>query len=338
MKLFRKATVLVILLGLMLLSSGCGSRTSQTPIPGQTNEETPTPSTPVPPTTNVAVYYLKGTDKESYLVREVHQVEKTQAVAQAAVNELIKGNPVTPGAYRILSPETKVWGINIDQGQATVNFSSEVLRSFGGSSGEALGIASIVNTLTEFPNIQKVSFMVDGQVEKAIDWWGHVGLSEQPFSRDLTVVSTENKEKGLSFILQYGILARNQIDTFNGTYTKDLISAGTKTIKLRLNDTELSEIEEQMKQICILDYPEKFVPENNRYVTPNVTYHLKIKIDGATKEIHWEDYNCYDIDGIAKRDEPVEATQLRNVMKNIITIIEQKEAYKKLPQPVGGYD
>jgi hypothetical protein len=122
-------------------------------------------------------------------VREVHPVEKTLAVAQAAVNELIQGNPVTPGAYRVLSPDTKVLGIEIDQGLATVNFSSEVLRANVGSSGEALGIASIVNTLTEFSNIQKVSFMVDGQVEKAINWWGHVGLSEQPFSRNLKVVN-----------------------------------------------------------------------------------------------------------------------------------------------------
>ncbi|MDD3364241.1 MAG: Gmad2 immunoglobulin-like domain-containing protein [Syntrophomonas sp.] len=189
MKLLRNSTVLVLLLGLVLLSAGCGSRTSQAPIPGQTNEETPTPSTSVPQTTDITVYYLKGTDKESYLVREVHQVEKTQAVAQAAVNELIKGNPVTPGAYRVLSQDTKVLGINIDQGLATVNFSSEVLGVNVGSAGEALGIASIVNTLTEFPTIQKVSFMVDGQVEKAIDWWGHVGLSEQPFSRNLTVVN-----------------------------------------------------------------------------------------------------------------------------------------------------
>jgi hypothetical protein len=68
MKLIMKATVRVLLLGLMLLSSGCGSGTSQTPIPGQSNEQTPTPSTPVSQTTNVAVYYLKSTDNEFYLV------------------------------------------------------------------------------------------------------------------------------------------------------------------------------------------------------------------------------------------------------------------------------
>jgi hypothetical protein len=187
MKLIRNATALVLLLGLML-SSGCGSRTNQAPIPGPTNENTPAPSLSVPQMMNVAVYYLKRTDNDFYLVREVHQVEKNLAVAQTAVNELIKGNPVTPGAYRIIPPDTKVLGINIDQGLATVNFSSEVLKANVGSDGEALGIASIVNTLTEFPSIQKVSFMVDGKVDKAVDWWGHVGLSRQPFSRNLAVV------------------------------------------------------------------------------------------------------------------------------------------------------
>ncbi len=189
MKRIITATALVMFLGLVLLSSGCGSQTSSATLLGPANENTPNPTTPVPQTMNIAVYYLKESNDEIYLVREVHQVEKTPAVAQTAVNELINGSPVTPGAYRVLPPDTKVRGINIDQGVATVDFSSEVLRANVGSAGEALGIASIVNTLTEFPNIQKVSFRVDGQVEKAIDWWGHVGLSEQPFSRNLRVVN-----------------------------------------------------------------------------------------------------------------------------------------------------
>ena len=70
-----------------------------------------------------------------------------------------------------------------------MTFPPEVLRANVGSSGEVLGIASIVNTLTEFPSIQKVSFTVDGQAAKAMDWWGHVGLSEQPFKRDLSNVN-----------------------------------------------------------------------------------------------------------------------------------------------------
>jgi hypothetical protein len=185
MKFSKIMTALILLLVFVVSSSGCKSQTTK-PEPTKTNKNTI--STPAPQMTNVAVYYTKVTDNNFYLVREVHRVKKTPAIAQTALNELIKGKPVTPGAYRVLSPDTKVLGINNNQGLATVNFSPEVLKANVGAEGEALGIASIVNTLTEFPTIQKVSFTVDGSVEKAIDWWGHVGLSEQPFSRNLADV------------------------------------------------------------------------------------------------------------------------------------------------------
>ena len=185
MKWIRNVAILVLLLALGLLSSGCGDRTSQLSDPGQ---NTPAPVEPAPEMMDVAVYYVKSTEKEFYLVREVHQVEKTPEAAKAALNELIKGNPVTPDAARVLPADTKILGIKVEQGLATVDFSPEVLKANVGSSGEALGIASMVNTLTEFPTIQKVSFTVDGQVEKGIDWWGHVGLYQQPFKRDLSNV------------------------------------------------------------------------------------------------------------------------------------------------------
>jgi hypothetical protein len=179
MERLRKVPIYILVLLLGILLSGCNNQTVEPDSSDQTDSEQ---------TMEVAVYYLKSGDDDIYLVREVHQVEKTSEVAQAALNELIKGEPLTPDAFRVLPEDTRILGINIDNGLATVDFSSEVLRANVGSSGEGLGIASIVNTLTEFPTIQEVSFMVDGQVENAMDWWGHVGLYEQPFQRDLSNV------------------------------------------------------------------------------------------------------------------------------------------------------
>lgn len=136
-------------------------------------------------TMNIAVYYLKDNNNEIYLVREVHEVEKSVGVAQAALNELISGNPLTLGAFKVLPADTEILGIIIENGLATVDFSAEVLQANVGSSGEALGIASIVNTLTEFPTIEEVQFTVDGNAENAMEWWGHVGLYDQPFKRNL---------------------------------------------------------------------------------------------------------------------------------------------------------
>jgi|GEM_PF-549873 len=136
----------------------------------------------------VAVYYLKSNDSEIYLVREVHTVKKSEGVARAALNELIKADPVTPGAYRVLPAETEILGISIEDGLATVDFSGDVLNVNIGAAGEALGISSIVNSLTEFPTVQRVKFTVDGRADKAMDWWGHVGLYDQPFERELNSV------------------------------------------------------------------------------------------------------------------------------------------------------
>ncbi|NLJ76638.1 MAG: spore gernimation protein [Peptococcaceae bacterium] len=142
---------------------------------------------------DLAVYYVKTTENDSYLVRETHQVSlETDAVsgaALAALKELIEVNPNVPGAARVLPAATQVNNIDIEDGLATVDFSKEVLNANVGAAGEALGIQSIVNTLTEFPDIEKVSFTVEGDAEAAMDWWGHVGLYLQPFSRDLSRVN-----------------------------------------------------------------------------------------------------------------------------------------------------
>lgn len=140
---------------------------------------------PAQPKTALVVYYPKDTDTDIYLVREVHTVSQSQDPKRAAVEELIGGQPQTSGAFRVLPKDTKVLGIKVAQSVATVDFSKEVLNANVGASGEAMGIKSIIYTLTEFPDVQQVAFTVNGAVDQRTrDWWGHVGLYEQPFRRD----------------------------------------------------------------------------------------------------------------------------------------------------------
>ncbi|MDD4237780.1 MAG: Gmad2 immunoglobulin-like domain-containing protein [Desulfotomaculaceae bacterium] len=187
-KIIRAVVILATLLLTLSLLSACtlDSKGSGQVAPGGAPEEaSPSAETPL----NLAVYYVKITDNDAYLVREVHQVPYTREVAKAALEEIIKGSPVTTGASRVLPPETIVRGISVKDGNASVDFSSEVLKANVGAAGEALGIQSIVNTLTEFPEIKQVSFWVDGKLdERTKDWWGHVGLYNQPFKRDVSAV------------------------------------------------------------------------------------------------------------------------------------------------------
>jgi len=175
----RMLLLCLLALGLEALAAGCSK-----------GERNPAPqAAPEPATMRLAVYYLKLDERNAYLVREVHEVPKTLEVARAALQELIGGEPVTPGARRVLPPGTRVLGIKIEDGLATVDFSKEVLQANVGAEGEALGIQSIVNTLTEFPQVNRVAFTVEGRLDQAArDWWGHVGLYGQPFRRDLSQV------------------------------------------------------------------------------------------------------------------------------------------------------
>jgi len=188
------AILLTMLLFLPVITACTPIASKQTP--REQSQGTPTvQGETVPETTlhdqktNVTVYYVKMTSDDAYLVREVHQVPYTKEVIKAALEELISGDPFTPGAARVLPPATKIRGITVRDGLATVDFSRDVLRANVGASGEALGIQSIVNTITEFPGIQKVSFLVEGKLsQEAQNWWGHVGLYSQPFTRDVSKV------------------------------------------------------------------------------------------------------------------------------------------------------
>lgn len=174
------ALILLAIFGLAVFPVGCR--------PG-TGEQSPRPREEKPEKLQVVVYYVKMKDGDTYLVREVHTVAATSDVARAALEELIHGTPHTEGAFRVLPPDTRVRSVKIAGGLATVDFSREVLYANVGAAGEAMGIQSIVNTLTELPGVQQVRFLVEGGLdERAREWWGHVGLYEQPFKRNLDVV------------------------------------------------------------------------------------------------------------------------------------------------------
>ena len=101
-------------------------------------------------------------------------------VAKRAISELIAG-PTSPNLGLAVPPETKLLGIRVEDGICYVDFSSELRDNhWGGTTGESLTIAAIVNTLTEFSSIDKVQILIEG--EKGATIGGHVILDE-PVSR-----------------------------------------------------------------------------------------------------------------------------------------------------------
>lgn len=102
-----------------------------------------------------------GGDPKLFPVRRSAQ---TVAVGRAALEELIAG-PTAADGERVSSAVpagTRLLGLNIEDGLATVDLSSE-FESGGGSLSMQMRLAQVVFTLTQFPTVDRVEFRLDGE-------------------------------------------------------------------------------------------------------------------------------------------------------------------------------
>lgn len=137
-----------------------------------------------------------------------------------------------------------------------------------------------------------------------------------------------SKPKDFNFVFNYGVNAKNQLDTAKEQFTKDMVSESSVTTNLKLSDDEMNTIYSEMKNIDILGYPDNFEPKSNKKQTPFNIYSLKIIAEGKEKNIYWKDESV---------SETKEAEQLRKLFKEIEEIIVNKDEFKKLPEPTSHY-
>ena len=138
----RAYAVLVLLLA--LVASGCGS-------------EDTTPDT----TTRVLVYLLRGADVGA-AAREVPQ---TDAVAKATLEELLAGpsdREADAGLTTAVPAGTSLNDISIEDGIATVDLGGAFGDAESADEMLAAGLGQIVFTLTQFPEIEGVRFLTEG--------------------------------------------------------------------------------------------------------------------------------------------------------------------------------
>ncbi|RAP75702.1 hypothetical protein [Paenibacillus montanisoli] len=126
----------------------------------------------------------------------------------------------------------------------------------------------------------------------------------------------------------YGEVTKNVIDTYKGTFTKDLVVKGSATANIEFSTVELRDIYNKMKAIDIMG-PKELTMDGGCFTTPSNEDKWKITVNGETKTISWTDKYC------AMTEDANQLLELRNFIKNIV---ESKEAYKALPEAEGGYD
>ena len=139
----------------------------------------------------------------------------------------------------------------------------------------------------------------------------------------------ESPPKDFNFFIQFGIGKRNEINTFDGVVTKDLIEAGTATANLTFTEEEMDLIYAKMKEINIAE-TKQFIPETiDCAQEPYEEDEWNILINGETIRHSVSGAYC----------EPTsDAMQLIELRDFIFDMIKGKDNYKKLPDSEGGYE
>lgn len=124
-------------------------------------------------TVSISLYF--SDQNGDYLHEEKREIAMVPGLARATVQELIAG-PRTEGLLRTIPEGTKLLDIDVENGLCRVDLSKEFKENhWGGSSGEILTVYSLVDTLTQFPTIDKVEILVQGQKVETLA--GHMDLS-----------------------------------------------------------------------------------------------------------------------------------------------------------------
>lgn len=93
----------------------------------------------------------------------------------AALQSLMQGTKER-GTSMIIPRQAKLKSVKLQDGVAVVDFSGDLGKHFvGGSTGEEMLVGSVVNTLTEFPEVKSVRILIDGQTVETLA--GHMDLS-----------------------------------------------------------------------------------------------------------------------------------------------------------------
>ncbi|WP_156123834.1 hypothetical protein [Paenibacillus sp. FSL R7-0273] len=132
-----------------------------------------------------------------------------------------------------------------------------------------------------------------------------------------------------AFSVRFGVMGKNEINTFEGTVTKDLVVKGTAQAELVLTDSEKADIYARLRTINI--YRELKLEPDRKYCakTPFSEEHWQIRVDGEVRSFSWDEEKC---------EITADAEQLRELRSYIFELVQAKPAYLELPEAVGGYD
>ena len=113
----------------------------------------------------LTLYFADASGKSLKKIQREEVYNSNISVEKLVVDKIING-PLSDenGAYPTLSPETKVLSVSVKDGVCYVNFDSAFLTRDNGVNAEVT-IYSLVNSLIELNNVNKVQISIDGDTD-----------------------------------------------------------------------------------------------------------------------------------------------------------------------------
>ena len=183
MKRMTAIAAVLTAVAILAVAAGCsdeqkGAQTGSTAQTEQT-KDMEKPAAAVPKEMQVSVYYPRNDGTGLIAVSRTVNIEKDDKYT-AALKSLLTGSK-EKGQTNVIPKKAKLRSVTLKNGVATADFSKELEQNFsGGSTGEEMLVGSIVNTLTDFPEVQKVQILIEGASVETLS--GHMDLSE-PITR-----------------------------------------------------------------------------------------------------------------------------------------------------------
>ncbi|SHK02941.1 Sporulation and spore germination [Anaerobranca californiensis DSM 14826] len=137
--------------------------------------------TPFSETITVNLYFPNKDNTK--MIAEIRGIPLTNKLETSIIKELMAG-PKSKGLIPTIPKEAQLISFEVVEGIAFINFSKEFQTKHpGGSAGELATLASIVYTLTELENIDKVQILVEGRRLETLA--GHIYIMEPLTIKDV---------------------------------------------------------------------------------------------------------------------------------------------------------
>ncbi len=134
----------------------------------------------------VTVYRLPADGTELLYAEKVTVEGEEKNLPLLALNALISTQPQDKKLINGFPKDLKIRSLTVDKGVAVVDLSKEIYNIEAGSYTEMMLTDAITNTLTEFPEIKEVNFLIEGKKEGSIK--GHIDLLDA-FERDTDMIA-----------------------------------------------------------------------------------------------------------------------------------------------------